>query len=79
MTLPMQGPDARYRVTAYSILNFAGQAQHAKGQFKKYLNGQINVSSISSVKFHGKFALKLKMREFYEPLHSYGANSQAST
>ena len=30
---------------------------------------------ISSVNFHGKFSLKFGMREFYESLHSSGANS----
>ena len=30
---------------AYSILNFAGQARQAKGQFK-IINGQINVSGL---------------------------------
>ena len=37
--------DARCRATAYSILNFAGQARQAKGQLKN-INGQINVSGL---------------------------------
>ena len=31
---------------------------------------------ISSVNFHGKFALKFELREFYESLHPSGGNSQ---
>ena len=48
----------------------------------KNVNGQINLSClsvISSVNFHGKFALKLEMTEFYESLlHSFRANKQSS-
>ena len=40
---------------------------------------QINVSGLLVFHFHGKFAPKFEMREFYELLHSSGANSQAST
>ena len=43
MTSPMQGLDARCCATAYSILNFAGQARQVKGRLKN-INEQINVS-----------------------------------
>ena len=58
--------------TDYSILDFAVQAQQAKGQFKN-VNGQKKHKwSVGTllVNFHGKFALKFEMREFNESLHS---------
>ena len=79
--LSMTSPVQRATATAYSILDFAGQARQVKGRVQRY-KGKNKCKwsvSISLVNFHGKFALKLEMREFYESLHSSGAQSQAST
>ena len=79
MTSPMQGAVAM----TYPILDFAGQAVRP-GKLKddsKNVNGQNKCKlpvSISLVNFHGKFALKFEMKEFYESLlDSFGANGQA--
>ena len=72
ITSPVQGLDVRCcamaRPTPFS--SFLGTPDKLKDDSKS-INGQINVKwsvSISSVHFHGKFALKFKMREFYESL-----------
>ena len=57
-----------------------GEARQAKGRFQKceWTNKCKLSVSISLVNFHGKFALKFEMTEFYESLlHSLRANGQA--
>ena len=46
MTSPIQSLDARcHAIMAYSIFDFARQAQQAKGRLKN-INGQINISGL---------------------------------
>ena len=62
---------------AYSILDFVGQAQQAKGRSKN-TNGQINVSCLLvyyQLIFMVNLPQKFEMREFNESLHSSGVNS----